>query len=270
MPVSDPPPAPTVVIRRNPARRAAEADEPLPPPFVPGGDLEVPPEIRGVEFRTVNAGPLNRRASAQPQLDDVDSLRTDTTAVSGLRGALRAAWNKHRDKLAFWGAGTLVGALLFGLGYTLGASRRPPPAEPTAKAIERPPMPAVPAAPPATAQAKPPAEPPQREPAPASSTVEPAEKPAALPLPSATGRSITSLALETPAPTDRRVRARAVAAPPKTVEAPAKTAPAAEPPPAPPPVAAKEPDPFSAPPPPPPAASAPRKGHVSPIQAPGF
>jgi hypothetical protein len=236
--------------------------------------MDAAPEIKGLAFRTVSSAPLRPGVAAQPSVVIVDSLHNDTTAVSDRRSplslALGAAWAKHRDKMLLFGAGTLAGMLLFGLGFVLGTSGRSTPApSPAITSEAKPHISAAPPAPPTTAEAKP--APPAERPVAASAA--PPEPPAPA-TPSATGRSITSLALETPTAAEKRARIRTVAEPRKTAEAPVKTerTAAPTPPPAPAPTTAAkapEPEPFPEPKAPPPAA-APRKGYVSPIQAPGF
>jgi hypothetical protein len=291
MPVSEPPPMPTVVLRKNVAQKKA-APAPLPDrsppaasevdqaPFVPPEDVDAPPEAKGLAFRTVSSAPLRGPAAPLPVVI-VDSLRDDTTDVSARKGPmaimLGAAWTRHRDKVVLVGTGMLAGMLLFGLGFLLGNSgRSAPPAAPAVSVERQPTAPPAPPPTPAAAHAAPAPEPPA--PQPAASAPPPPEPVAAAPTPSATGRSITSLALEAPAAAERRARPRTVAEPRKTPAPSAKTERTAEPaftptptPAPPPPVATKEPDPFpAAPAPASTSTAAPRKGYVSPIQAPGF
>jgi hypothetical protein len=297
MPLSNPPPAPTVILRRSVAQPvssqgATAGDDPKArdlgeAPFVPPEDVDAPPELKGLAFRTVSTAPLRPGASTPAPAAEGDSLHNDTTSVSSRKLAGSAAFfsalTKQRDKLVLFGAGTLAGVLLFGLGFLLGNAGRSTPVAAPAVTNERPaptpavlPTPPTPPAPPTATQAKQAL--PAEEPAPAAPTAsaEAPERAAAAPLASATGRSITSLALDAPTPTDRRARTRTSTEPRKTAAAPAKPERAAEPPPAPAPapVATKQPEPepaFPEPKAPPPApTSAPRKGYVSPIQAPGF
>jgi hypothetical protein len=287
MPMSDPPPMPTVVLNKNaPQKRAAPQpaiDNPLAggfdqAPFVPpSDDIGGPEEPKGLAFRTVSTAPLRPGVAAPPPVVIVDSFHNETTAVTDRKNAmslaLGAAWTKHRDKLLLFGAGTLAGIVLFGMGFLLGNSgRSAPAAAPAVTAQQQPAIPAPPPPPPtATQAAAAPPPPPLPEPAPTVSAAAKTEPAAAALPPPTTGRSITSLALDTPTPGERRAKARSVSEPPRKAAAPAKTESAAAAPAAA-PTATREPDPFASPASETkaPAAATARKGYVSPIQAPGF